>query len=57
MYVLERRVVSRIAEVDPASRRLVFWLEMENNMLRERVEEGTLLADAMAKIMLRVRGA
>lgn len=38
-------------DVDPASRRLVFWLEMENNMLRERVEESTLLADAMVRLL------
>lgn len=38
-------------DVDPASRRLVFWLEMENNMLRERVEESSLLADAMVRLL------
>jgi hypothetical protein len=38
-------------EVDPASRRLVFWLEMENNMLRERVEESTLVTDALVRML------
>merc|ERR1719281_2037575 len=38
-------------EADPNSRRLVFWLEMENNVLRDRVEEASLCVDALVRLL------
>jgi hypothetical protein len=38
-------------EADPSSRRLVFWLEMENNVLRDRVEEASLCVDAVVRLL------